>query len=65
MDAPKSSVRSAAYEGGVQDHPHACMNGYVYLGYTAIDEETVMRSSGQRLCRAAVVPRTRHYLGGG
>jgi hypothetical protein len=39
MDAPKSSVRSAAYEGRVQDHPHACMNGYVYLGYTAIDEE--------------------------
>ena len=33
MDAPKSSVRSAAYEGGVQDHPHD-------LGYTAIDEET-------------------------
>ena len=23
-----------------QDHPHACLNGYVYLGYTAIDEET-------------------------
>jgi hypothetical protein len=24
----------------VQDHPHACMDGYGYLGYTAIDEET-------------------------
>jgi len=23
-----------------QDHPHSCMGGYVYLGYTAIDEET-------------------------
>jgi hypothetical protein len=23
-----------------QDHPHACLNGYVYLGYTALDEET-------------------------
>ena len=23
-----------------QDHPHACLNGYVYLGYTAVDEET-------------------------
>ena len=22
------------------DHPHACLNGYVYLGYTAVDEET-------------------------
>ena len=23
-----------------QDHPHACLNGYVYLGYTVLDEET-------------------------
>ena len=23
-----------------QDHPHACLNGYVHLGYTAVDEET-------------------------
>jgi len=23
-----------------QDHPHACLNGYVYLGYIATDEET-------------------------
>jgi hypothetical protein len=23
-----------------QDHPHACLNGYIYLGYTAVDEET-------------------------
>src|SRR5215217_5140772 len=23
-----------------QDHPHACLNGYVYLGYTAVDEQT-------------------------
>ena len=23
-----------------QDHPHACLNGYVYLGYIALDEET-------------------------
>jgi hypothetical protein len=23
-----------------QDHPHACLGGYVYLGYTALDEET-------------------------
>ena len=22
------------------DHPHACLNGYIYLGYTAVDEET-------------------------
>jgi hypothetical protein len=23
-----------------QDHPHACLNGYVYLGYIGFDEET-------------------------
>jgi hypothetical protein len=23
-----------------QDHPHACLNGYIYLSYTAFDEET-------------------------
>jgi hypothetical protein len=23
-----------------QDHPHACLNGYIYLGYTVFDEET-------------------------
>jgi hypothetical protein len=22
-----------------QEHPHACLNGYVYLGYTTHDEE--------------------------
>ena len=22
------------------DHPHACLNGYIHLLYTAIDEET-------------------------
>jgi len=22
-----------------QDHPHACLAGYVYLGYTAFDDE--------------------------
>ena len=26
--------------GQDQDHPHACMNGYVYLGYTYLSEET-------------------------
>lgn len=23
-----------------QDHPHSCMGGYVYLGYTYLSEET-------------------------
>jgi len=37
-----------------QDHPHACLNGYVYLGYTVFDAETgAKRSSGSRRCPAA------------
>jgi len=42
MDEQQSSAcaRRAAYEEEVQDHPHACLDGYVYLGYTAIDEES-------------------------
>ena len=41
MDAPESSARDAHVVQEVrQDHPHACMDGYVYLGYTAIDEDT-------------------------
>jgi hypothetical protein len=39
MDAPESSARRAAYAGEVQDHPHACLNGYVYLGYTYVGED--------------------------
>src|SRR5215207_5222552 len=30
----------AVAKGRAQDHPHACLNGYIYLGYTAFDEET-------------------------
>jgi hypothetical protein len=34
-----------------QDHPHACMGGFVYLGYTAVDEET-----GEELERIEALP---------
>jgi hypothetical protein len=34
-----------------QDHPHACLNGYVYLGYTAFDEET-----GEEVARVEALP---------
>jgi hypothetical protein len=44
-----------AYAGskleGAQDHPHACLNGYVYLGYTAVDEET-----GEEVERVEALP---------
>ena len=41
MDRVESSARNAHVAQEVrQDHPHACLDGYVYLGYTTIDEET-------------------------
>ena len=38
--SPAGDPFHAAPLASLQDHPHACMGGYVYLGYTAIDEET-------------------------
>jgi hypothetical protein len=40
MATQKSSAPRAHPSTEEQDHPHACLNGYVYLGYTAFDEET-------------------------
>ena len=34
-----------------QDHPHACLSGYVYLGYTAFDEQT-----GEEVERVEALP---------
>ena len=34
------SVAQHAHPHDDQDHPHACLDGYIYLGYTALDEET-------------------------
>jgi hypothetical protein len=42
-----------------QDHPHACLNGYVYLGYTAFDEET-----GEEVERVEALPCRRCGAGG-
>jgi hypothetical protein len=36
---------------GDQDHPHACLNGYIYLGYTTVDEET-----GEEVERVEALP---------
>jgi hypothetical protein len=43
VDEQQSTARPAhpsTEDHDHQDHPHACLNGYVYLGYTAVDEET-------------------------
>jgi hypothetical protein len=34
-----------------QGHPHACLDGYVYLGYTALDEER-----GEEVKRVEALP---------
>ena len=34
-----------------QDHPHACLNGYVYLGYTVFDEDV-----GEEVERVEALP---------
>ena len=34
-----------------QDRPYACLNGYIYLGYTAVDEET-----GEEVERVEALP---------
>jgi hypothetical protein len=34
-----------------RDHPHACLNGYVYLDYTVFDEET-----GEEVERVEALP---------
>jgi hypothetical protein len=34
----------------VQDHPHACLNGYVFLGYTGEDGEERIEALPCRRC---------------
>ena len=40
VDVNESTAHPAHPSTEDQDHPHACLNGYVLLGYTALDEET-------------------------
>jgi hypothetical protein len=41
-------LHAAPYD---QDHPHACLDGYVFLEYTAFDEE-----SGEEVERVEALP---------
>jgi hypothetical protein len=56
VDTRESSAPHAhpLAEEVIQDHPHACMDGYVYLGYTAIDEQT-----GEEVERVDALPSRR------
>jgi hypothetical protein len=40
MSSKESLAHDAHPHDEEQDHPHACLNGYVYVGYTVFDEET-------------------------
>jgi Pyruvate/2-oxoacid:ferredoxin oxidoreductase delta subunit len=51
MATEESSAPHAHPSTEEQDHPHACLNCYVYLGYTAIDEET-----GEEVERVEALP---------
>ncbi len=51
MSSKESLARPAPPTTEDQDHPHACLNGYVYLGYTALDEET-----GEEVERIEAIP---------
>jgi hypothetical protein len=51
MDNAESSAPDAHPSTEEQDHPHACLGGYVYLGYTALDEET-----GEEVERVEALP---------
>jgi hypothetical protein len=51
MATQKSSAPHAHPSTEDQDHSHACLNGYVYLGYTALDEE-----AGEEVERVEALP---------
>ena len=51
MDEHQSSAPQAHPSTEEQDHPHACLNGYIYLSCTAFDEQT-----GEEVERAEVLP---------
>jgi hypothetical protein len=51
VDTRESSAPHAYPSTEDQDHPHARLNGYIYLGYTAVDEET-----GEEVERVEALP---------
>ena len=51
MDTSRSAAHDAHPFTEEQDHPHACLNGYIYLGYTAVDEKT-----GEEVERVEALP---------
>jgi hypothetical protein len=50
LTVDKASIDYGEYREA-QDHPHACMDGYVYLGYTDEDGEEAVEALPCRRCR--------------
>jgi hypothetical protein len=53
LSAEKSSAHPAHPSTEEQDHPHACLDGYVYLGYTDEDGEEQIEKLPCRRCAVA------------
>lgn len=51
IDTESSAGRRGNVLGSVPDHPHACMDGLVFLTYVAFDEEI-----GDEVERIEVIP---------
>ena len=50
---------------GLQEHPHACMDGWIYLGYTDENGEEAIECLPCRRCReGGSIIRTLHRRGG-
>ena len=63
MDAPESSAPHAHPSAEEQDHPHARLNGYVYLGYIAVDEGTGDEETGDEVERVKALGSRRCLVG--
>jgi hypothetical protein len=49
--SPVGDPFHAAPLASLQDHPHACMDGWIYLSYTVFDEE-----AGEEVERVEALP---------
>jgi hypothetical protein len=50
VDITRIPTADDPFHEAPDDHPHACLNGYVYLGYTALEE------TGEEVERVEALP---------
>ena len=65
MDPRESTAHPAHPSTEDQDHLHAYLNGYIYPGYTAVDEQTgeEVERIEALLCRRCASPPHRAWRG--